>query len=176
MKIYITRHGQTNNNIKEIFDGSNNIEINNTGIEQAKQVRDALKNKNIDLIFCSPKKRTIQTMEIINSNNIPYIIDNRIDERNCDALQGQPYSIMYDNFWNLANEKKYDQVETLKEIFNRVYDFLDEIKEKYADKTILIITHNGTSKPIRCYFEGIFENQDICNIGINNCEILEYEI
>lgn len=46
--------------------GRTDIELNETGIEQAKQAKEQLKNYNIDQIICSPLKRTRKTAEIIN--------------------------------------------------------------------------------------------------------------
>lgn len=83
MDLYITRHGQTDGNVNKIMDGIRDIDLNETGIEQAKTTRDNLKNVKFDLIICSPLSRTKHTMEIININNYPVIYDDRIQERDC---------------------------------------------------------------------------------------------
>ena len=66
MKIYLTRHGETDWNIKhsnqQINDTANNlpvtdddfIDINSTGIKQANKLAKKLKSVSIDLIICSP--------------------------------------------------------------------------------------------------------------------------
>ena len=56
-----------------------------------------------------------------------------------------------------------------------MYDFLDDIKEKYKEKTILIVTHIGVTKVMQCYFEGVPENGCLNEIGLNNCEVKIYE-
>ena len=58
MKIYVIRHGQTDWNVAGKCQGRTDIELNETGIEQAKQAKEQLKNYNIDQIICSPLKRT----------------------------------------------------------------------------------------------------------------------
>lgn len=50
MKLYITRHGQTDGNLYKIMDGIRDIDLNDTGKEQEKIARDNLKDKKIDLI------------------------------------------------------------------------------------------------------------------------------
>ena len=65
MKIYVVRHGQTDWNVAGKCQGRTDIELNNTGIEQAKNTKEQLKNYNIDLIICSPLKRAIKTAEIL---------------------------------------------------------------------------------------------------------------
>lgn len=77
MKIYVVRHGQTDWNVAGKCQGRTDIELNNTRIEQAKNTKGQLKNHNIDLIICSPLKRAIKTVEIINEETKCNII---IDE------------------------------------------------------------------------------------------------
>ena len=48
------RHGQTNWNINKILQGQTNIDLNETGINQAKAKIEEIKNLDINLIFCSP--------------------------------------------------------------------------------------------------------------------------
>lgn len=57
MEILITRHGQTDWNLQRKLQGRADIELNQTGIEQAKIAKEELVNEKIDLIICSPLKR-----------------------------------------------------------------------------------------------------------------------
>ena len=66
MKIYVMRHGQTDWNLAGKAQGRTDIELNDTGIEQAKQTKKQIDNYKIDLIICSPLKRARKTAEIIN--------------------------------------------------------------------------------------------------------------
>ena len=63
----------------------------------------------------------------------------------------------------------------MRDICERVWDLLDEIKEKYKDKNILLVTHGGTCRAINAYFNGIDEDGYVQSVKINNCEIKEYE-
>jgi broad specificity phosphatase PhoE len=68
-------------------------------------------------------------------------------------------------------------LETLPELFNRVHLFLDEIKIKYDDKSILLVTHGAVARAIQFYFEEIPEDGMLLKIaGQKNCEIKEYEL
>ena len=89
MKLYVIRHGQTDWNVAGKCQGMTDIELNSTGIEQAKQASEQIYNYKIDLIICSPLKRARKTAEIINEvTNCQIISDERIIERNCGNIEG----------------------------------------------------------------------------------------
>ena len=86
MKIYVLRHGLTDCNIKKIYNGRYDEDINKDGIKQATEASKIVKTLNIDLIICSPMKRTKHTMEFVNVNNIGVIYDDRLMERDNGKL------------------------------------------------------------------------------------------
>ena len=183
MKLYVVRHGQTDWNVAGKAQGREEIELNNTGIEQAKKAREHIKKYQINLIICSPLKRTRQTAEIINTvTNCQIIIDDRIIERNYGNLKGKTdeewSSIVNEdidiiNNYNLNWNKQ--NIEPVQDVCKRVWNLLDEIEEKYKDKNILLVTHGGTCRAINAYFNGIGEDGFVHSAKIKNCEIREYE-
>jgi len=177
MKLFVVRHGETDGNLYKIMDGIRDIDINETGINQAKITRDKLKDIKFDLIITSPLIRTKHTMEVININNYPVIYDSRIIERDCGEFIGLPFSSLdRDLYWNYYDKTKYERVESIDTLFKRVFSFLDDIKEKYKDKTILLVTHSGVGKAIDCYFNGIPEDGNLQVLELINCEVKEYNL
>ena len=57
MRLLLTRHGQTDWNVAGKIQGLTDIELNETGIMQAKCTGEKLLNENIDIILCSPLKQ-----------------------------------------------------------------------------------------------------------------------
>lgn len=177
MNLYIVRHGQTDGNVYKIMDGVRDIDLNETGIEQAKLTREQIKNIKFDLIICSPLSRTKHTMQIINVNNYPVIFDDRIKERDCGEFTGKGFdSLNRDLYWNYYDETKYEKAESIPVFFSRIHGFLDDIKENYKDNTILLVTHEGVTKAINCYFNGIPEDGNLQGLGLQNCEVKEYKL
>ena len=175
MNLYIVRHGETNGNLERIMDGIRDIDINETGIKQAEEASVKLKGIEFDLIICSPLIRAKHTMEIINVNHYPVIYDKRIMERDCGEFTGKSFdSLDRKLYWNYYDNTQYEKAESVKSVFKRVYEFLDEIREKYKDQNILIVTHSGITRAIECYFNGIPSDGNLYAIGAKNCEVRSY--
>ena len=175
MKFYIIRHGQTNWNKKGKIQGKTDIELNEEGIEQAKEARKILEKYPIDVIVSSPLKRAKKTAEIINeAKKVPIIFDKAIEERGFGEFEGKVGKEIQDEIWNseiLDNynlNKQYKGVESIQDLCNRVWGLFDELKQEYEDKNILIVTHGGVTRAINGYFngtnkEGIIELEELNN-------------
>lgn len=172
MKIYIVRHGEVPHNAL----GQYNItdeDLTEFGIKQAEELREKIKTIHFDVIISSPLMRAQHTAEIINSDHQTIILDDRIKERSCGDLSGKPLSVTNrEEYWNYNATVQYGTSENIKLFFERVYNFLDELKEKNY-QTVLIVAHSGVSKAFHGYFEGIQDGKFL-NRGLKNCEIKEY--
>ena len=174
MKVYIVRHGQVPHNALKQYNTTDE-DLTELGIQQAQELRDKIKNVKFDLIICSPLNRAKHTAEIININNYKIVYDDRIKERSCGDLSGKPLEVTNrEEYWNYNTTIKYGTSENIKLFFDRVYNFLDELKTKDYDK-VLIVAHSGVSKAFNGYFDGIKDGKFL-NRGLKNCEIKEYEL
>lgn len=178
MKLYVIRHGKTNCNVEKIYNGRWDEDINEEGIRQAKEASKIVRNLDIDLIICSPMKRTKHTMELINERKIDVVYDNRLMERDNGKLTLTKIDEYYDKeYYNYYSTNLIEGLETLPELFHRVHTFLDEVKQKYTNKNILLVTHGAVARAIQFYFEKLPEDGMIGMIsGQKNCEIKGYEI
>lgn len=176
MKLYVVRHGRTNCNERGIFNGRYDEDINIIGVHQAKILANKIKKLNIDLIISSPMKRAVSTTNIINVNNVPIILDDKFIERNMgDLTFVKPNNIDYKEYTSLYSTK-YIGLETISDLMERVFNGLDNIKEKYNDKNILIVTHGAVTRCINAYFNGLTHNSYIAERALKNCEIKEYNL
>ena len=154
---------------------SNNEDLTELGIQQAEELKDKIKNMNLDIIISSPLNRAKHTADIINANNKKIIYDDRIKERDCGDLSGKPLEVTNrEEYWNYYTTIQYGSSENIKLFFKRVYNFLDELKTKNYEK-VLIVAHSGVSKAFSGYFDGINDGKFL-NRGLKNCEIKEYEL
>lgn len=174
MKIYLVRHGQTNSNLNGVFNTLDE-DINENGIKQAEELREKIRDLDYEVVYCSPLKRTIHTANIVNVQNKSVIYDERLVERKFLRLAGKPLeTVDREEYWNYYSDKKFENEESVKELFERVHGFLEELKTK-SHKSVLIVAHSGVSKAFYSYFKGIPEDGRFLNLGLKNCEIGEYE-
>ena len=174
MRVYLVRHGEVNHNLYKLYNREDEY-LNETGIKQAEELREKIKNIKYDFIISSPLSRARQTADIINVDNKNIVIDDRLKERDPGSLSGQPLEVTNrEEYWNYYATIQYGTSENIKEFFNRVYNFLDELKTKDY-KNVLIVAHSGVSKAFSGYFNGI-DNGKFLNRGLKNCQIKEYEL
>ena len=177
MKLYVVRHGETLENANNCLVGRINSSLTENGIEQAKKISNYFKNKKIDIIVSSPLDRCKQTAQIISNNMIPIIYSDSLLGRNHGEFTGKPKeSINFDEYWNYNKNIQYKSAESVKDLYNRVAKLIEDIKEKYYDKTLIIVTHSGIMRVLYYYFKGIPDNGILSEITIKNCEIFEYEL
>ena len=178
MNLFVVRHGQTEWNVLKKMQGSADIPLNDKGIEQAYQTKENLKDINVDLIICSPLQRAKQTAEIINTDkNLEIIYAEKLRERNYGEFEGvSKASFDYNEFWSYNKNINYTKAENVKEFFNRIYQFVDELKIKYPDKNILIVAHAGILKAIECYANGMMKDEEIGPFLPDNCSVTKYVV
>lgn len=177
MKIYVIRHGETNVNLENKINSLNDDDLNQTGIIQAKEVGNKLKDIDYDFIISSPLKRTKHTAVLLNIKNKNIIYDNRLLERDAGVFTKTSLELINsDDWWNLYPKEDYSNAEKVKSVLERVYDFLNEIKDRFSNNNIVIVTHGGVSKAISCYFYGIPSDGNLEKYKHNNCDIHEFNL
>ena len=172
--IYIVRHGQTDWNLEGRYQGRIDTSLNETGIKQAKKIREELKAVKFDKVFSSPLKRAYKTAQIICDGEIT--VDDRLIERCNGELEGRLKSECEDivDFTD-PNERSFG-IESLPKIRKRISDFFDDILKNYKGKNILIVTHAGVSIYAKCYFEGEPKYGDYNKYKLKNCDVLKYYV
>ncbi len=180
MKIFVMRHGQTVWNKKGITQGRSKNRLSKEGLLQAEESARILKYEKIDLIISSPIMRTVQTANIMNKyHNIKIIKDDKITEIDQGIFTGRKYASLTEEEKQIkAKTSKSAGMESFENVAKRVQDFVEEIKQKYNEKTLLIVTHNITASAIEAYIKNekfdmqIFRNK----INFKNAEVKSFEI
>lgn len=179
MKIYFTRHGETEWNSKDIICGITDIELSEKGHMQAKALADRLakEHSEIEMIICSPMKRARDTADYAaKALGIEPVYDERLREWDYGSFEGKPRDT--DGF--LENKLEFGcrmtgGGESVFDVVNRAYGLIDELYGKYPDKTILLVCHGGVCRVIETYFRNMTRNE-FANFFMGNCELRSGEV
>jgi probable phosphoglycerate mutase len=150
MKLIITRHGETEENVLGIIMGHLPGKLTKKGIEQAKKLALRLKDEKIDYIYSSDLARSSDTTKKIlkyhPNVNVKYTKELR--ERFLGNWQGKTHKEVGFKKTKIIDEFCSDDGECNKELFNRAKLFLQKIFKKHKNKTVLFVGHNGINKAI----------------------------
>jgi len=178
MKLYVIRHGQTDTNASNGMVGRKQIyALTELGEAQARQASAETAQLDYDLVISSPLLRAKVTCGIVNVKNKPVLEDERIMERDCGEMEGRPKeSFDYPHYWNAHYDFDYQGMTPIGEFLKTVWAFLDDLKETYPDRNVLVVTHNGVCRAIGAYFHGIPEDGNLTVYAHDNCQIKEYTL
>lgn len=174
--MYVFRHGQTTDNADMLYSGWRDADLTEKGVQQAEELSEKLKDKNIGMLIASDQIRAIKTMEIAISKNenakgLEIIKDARIKERCYGDFQGKSKLEVYleDPEQSMKFRRSYENVppngESIEMVVKRVNEFLDEIIPliKEYGINIAISCHGNSIRGIRQRFEGL-TNEETAHI------------
>ncbi|HEV2601782.1 MAG TPA: histidine phosphatase family protein [Candidatus Babeliales bacterium] len=138
---YFIRHGQTDWNLKEVWQGWTDIPLNETGHDQARSAVSILSEKGISRIVTSPLVRAHKTAEIINEHlRVPVRVVEGLKECSLGILEGtvKDKAIMSIDLHHVALIGKGEHPDEFKaRIAGALHDVLD------PEHTTLIVAHGG---------------------------------
>ncbi|MCL2404402.1 MAG: histidine phosphatase family protein [Defluviitaleaceae bacterium] len=145
MRITTIRHGETDWNRERKPQGSRDIELNQTGIQQAEKLAARLANEPCDIIYTSDLLRARKTAEIINSrHNVEMITSPLLRESSFGEFEGKSIN----DAKTLAAFNKFLEART-PAYFAQVQGYLKEIIA-CGKENIFIVGHHGTMRAIIC--------------------------
>ncbi|WP_084276808.1 histidine phosphatase family protein [Anaerovibrio sp. RM50] len=163
-RIILVRHGQTDYNVKDLYQGSLDIPLNETGLKQADMLAESIKDLPIDVFISSPLERAYVTTEKCakaKGMEISYT-DPRLTEISYGDWTGQYKKDVAKKYKELAKMWKKEpwnvQIpggETLQQLQERYRAALDDVVQRYPGKTIFIGAHSKGNMTLMCSVLGI---------------------
>lgn len=134
LQLYLIRHGQTEENLKNILQGHMPGHLTSEGINQAKRLRDELQDIYFDAVFCSDLQRCVDTVQIINESlRKPIIYTPLLRERDWGPFTGMDI--------REARPILDERAESVESMFERATRFLTNITKQYAGGCVLAVSH-----------------------------------
>lgn len=161
--LFIIRHGETNENVQGIVQGSGvNSNINERGIWQSKAFHHHYQHVPFQRIYTSALKRTSQTIApFLQTGSVEHVITPLINEISWGAHEGMAGSRdQIDAFNQVVQgwaegklDLRIEQGESANELQSRLNAFIQELPESFDDP-ILICTHGRTIRCLVALLEG----------------------
>lgn len=180
MRIYLVRHGQTDWNLRGIAQGQTDIPLNETGILQAQELRDKVREIDFDVCYASPLKRAAETAAIVVNKRCEIRYDDLLKERSFGEFEGRPGREMRKKAPNIGDFRintNYGGIEPVKDLLARAEDFLAKIRRECAGMNkVLIVGHGSMLKAIHFAIVGWDEDTDFWSWHLENGEVRDYEL
>jgi broad specificity phosphatase PhoE len=162
--IYLIRHGETDWNRDQRFQGQTDIPLNQTGREQAEQLVTELQDLKIDCIYSSPLSRAYETAQIATSYlQIQILKESRLKETNIGGAEGLTFQEIEEKFgqhiisrWRSYEERdldfKYPNGESKRQLMFRVREAILEIAQTPGKNNIAVFAHGMVMRALTFAF------------------------
>lgn len=165
-KIYLYRHGETEENKKHILQGLMPGTLTEEGKRQAESSVDELKSYSIGLILCSDIKRCQDTAAIINKQlHLQTIYTPLLRERDWGDATG----MVVDGVTKIVIPENAESVATMRK---RAKLFLDYVQSAFPGQTILAVSHGLFCRCIQAVYHNV-EIADIKPMGNTETRLIE---
>lgn len=181
MKLFVTRHGQSEYNIKELTCGISDAKLTALGIEQARELAEKLKaeqeENQIRHIFVSPLSRARITASCVEEAlDLKAEVDERLKECNFGIFEGQYYKDPDFNKLLFSPFARFEGGESAVDVACRVYPFLKELKERVHDENTLLVCHGFLARVLSSYFNSYSSVEEYRAVKWGNCEVKVFEL
>ncbi len=179
LRIFLTRHGETQWNAEWRIQGHTDMELNDNGIAQAEALSKRLEGSGISAIYSSDMSRASRTAAII-QNRLPdsrLILSPLLRERHWGSFEGKQWKEIEDELPDEIKELRRHPVdfkpeggESRRDVLNRLTEFMNNVRSEHEDGIIMIVTHGGVSSLMIKYITDL-DLATITPFKIDNCSV-----
>jgi len=163
--LYLARHGQTDYNRNKIFQGRSDIPLNETGLAQAEQISELLKDIPLTRAYVSPLVRARTTASaILKDHDIPETVESRLTELFFGEWEGTPevevkerWMEDYMDYRNNMENFHPENGESARDAQKRAAEWWEEVCQNFntPDENILVVAHQSLNAVLACYVVGV---------------------
>ena len=145
----LVRHGQTEWNALQKYQGHTDIALNDLGRSQAQKIADYLRDHEVvEAVYCSDLSRSLETAEIIGQGlELSPISDVRLKEISFGVWEGLTYTEVYqqypqefDYWFQSTRQVKVPGGESFEQVVERSLQALQEIAARH-NGTVVVVSH-----------------------------------
>ena len=162
-ELILIRHGETEWNKQQRMQGHLNSDLSKLGKSQINSLGNWMKNVSFDNIYCSDSPRARLTAEAITQfSKVDLKIDKRLREKNLGVFEGltsneamELHPEVFRLFKNAGSEYVIKNGESTKQLLERAYEFIEEIRCNHQNKRVVLVTHGGVIRVLFKHTLGI---------------------
>ncbi|MBI4296176.1 MAG: histidine phosphatase family protein [Chloroflexi bacterium] len=162
MEIILARHGETEWNVKEVFRGRIDVELNDTGRKQAELLAGYLSKTSVEAVYSSPLKRALDTAgAIARKQGLSVIVTPGLIDLDFGEWQGilleevsARYPALFQEWTDHPERVKIPGAETLDEVRQRALEVIHSILANHNSRVVLV-THRVVNKVLICALLGL---------------------
>ncbi|WP_437752524.1 histidine phosphatase family protein [Sorangium sp. So ce1389] len=156
-KLMLIRHGETDDNRAQVFQGQAGSGLNERGRDQAARLAARFAGARIRLaaVYCSDLERARETAErLASALGLRTIADAGLREVSLGAWQGLSRADVQARFpeewaaWRRGEDVRRGGGETYAELGDRMMRALDQISERHAGEAVGIVSHGAAIKTV----------------------------
>lgn len=181
-KVFLIRHGETDWNRLQKYQGQTDIPLNSDGVRQAEQLASRLQRETFDAVYSSDLVRAHETATVLATPH-------QLQVTTCPGLKeisfGDWEGLTYDHimgewsgemglFFSKPGEVEIPNGETFRQLQERVVATLDELVRAHPQQTILVVSHGAAIRTAICAALDIPLNQ-VWNIRQDNTALNVFE-
>jgi uncharacterized phosphatase len=138
--VFFVRHGETDWNREQRFQGSLDIPLNDQGRLQARHLAQAW-DRPADLLVASPLGRARETAEIL-GQTLGLVLDHT-DRRLRERAYGQAEGVTLGERKQKWPDGQVPGMETMEVVRSRSRSFLHEVIQAYPGRRVIAVSHGG---------------------------------
>ncbi len=179
-EIILARHGETEWNLKEVFRGRANIELNETGRKQAELLADYLSGVEIEAVYSSPLKRAMDTARAIaNRQKLNIEIAPGLTDLDFGEWQGVSHDEVREKYPDLYHEwvahpqrVRIPGGESLADVRQRAMEVVKNTISCHTG-TVVLVSHRVVSKVLICALLGL-DDSHFWNVRLDTAAITRF--
>jgi broad specificity phosphatase PhoE len=159
--IFLARHGESDWNVEERFQGHSDRPLTERGRKQARALADLVGAEKIDAVYTSPLSRARETAEIVAARaGLEAVALPDLREVDTGSWSGLSRADVEARFpegfarWR-SGGSGWENGESYDEMAERVIGALRKIAEDHPDGRVLVVSHGGPIRAIHAAAEGL---------------------
>ncbi len=161
LRLLLVRHGETEWNLTRRIMGRQEIGLNDTGRAQSESLKESLASFSVDAIYSSPVCRARETAAILcEGRKLEPIYDERLIEIHYGDWVGMTFEEVrnlpdYTPYFERLESPVAPNGETLFQVRDRAMSWVDDLRERHRDQTVIAVSHADWIKCVLMEFLGI---------------------